>query len=161
MTALTRNQEYKYQYKTLAATNSFFCGIGPGLNVSIPDNLLDIKAIYMHAVLQFDASVASGKRKIYWAGGSYTYDVVTGIPKPTTDNMVNVNLLADPTTRIADLTIDLTPLKDQLLANAVLGAYEQPSIILNLITNVDGDFATTGKVLLWKVDFVYTTTGIQ
>lgn len=161
MRTQTRNQEFKYQYKQLAVTNISFCGIGPRLNVSIPENLLDLKAIYMHAVLQFDASVASSKRKIYWAGGSYTYDYVTGVPYPTTDKMVNVNVSADPTTRIADMTIDLTPLKEQLMTNALIGSFEQPSIELNLITNVDGDFSTNGKVILWKVDFVYTTTGIQ
>lgn len=161
MRSVTRNQEYKYQYKTVAITNYYFCGAGPRLNVSIPENLLDIKAIFLHAVLRFDASTPAAQRRIYWAGGSYSIDPITGIPKPSEDSMIFVNMQADPVTRIADLKVDLTRLKDKLIQNPLLGEHDQPSIELDLITSLTGDFVTIGDVILWKVDFVYTTTGIQ
>lgn len=159
MNSRTRNQEYKYQYKTIAIANAFFCGSGPTLNIAIPDNLLDIKAIYMHAVLRFDVAVPSGNRKILWVGGKYPQSL-SGIPNPTAGNMRYVNVSADPTTRIADLKVDITDLKDGLLS-ATPPIFDQPTIELNLITDMDGGFDVQGDVILWKIDFVYTTTGIQ
>lgn len=164
MTSQTRNQEYKYQYKTVSiAGNTVFCGNGPTLSISIPENLLDIKAIYIHAVLLFDVGVPSGNRKIHWAGGEYPR-TIDGIPKPLEGNMKYVNLAADPTTRIADLRLDVTDLKDgfmQQLIDDEPFQFDQQKIRLNLITDVDGGFDVSGSVILWKVDFVYTTGGIQ
>jgi len=160
MSSLTRNQEYSYQYRCVAvASNTTFCGNGPRLNMAIPDNLLDIKAIYMHAVLLFDISTPSGQRVIQYAGGKYN-TTNTGIPIPATSNLIKVNVAADPTTRIADCRVDITDLKAGLMtANPY--DFNQPTIELNLITDIDGGFDVSGKVILWKVDIVYTTKGIQ
>lgn len=164
MTLFTRNQEYKYQYKIVSVGGEItFCGNGPTLMVSVPENLLDIKAMFMHAVLQFDNTVPSGNRKIHWAGGDYPM-TLNGIPKPTEGNMKYVNLSADPATRIADLKLDITELKEgfmKQLEDDAPFALDQQKINLNLITDIDGGFDVTGKVILWKVDFVYTTSGIQ
>lgn len=158
MNSVTRNQEYSYQYKSVAAANTIFCGNGSRLNVAIPDNLLDIKAIFMHAVLLFDTSVPSGSRKIQYAGGKYD-STIAGIPIPQTGNLIFVNVPADATTRIADCRVDITDLKAGLMA-ATLFDFNQPTMELNLITDIDGGFDVSGKVLLWKIDFVYTTKGI-
>lgn len=155
----TRNQEYKYQYKTVAAADMSFCGNGPRLNVSIPDNLLDIKAIYMHAVLRFSLSVPAGKRKIYYAGGEYPV-TGSGIPIPTEGNLYFVDKAADPVSRIVDLKLDITELKDGLMEDSP-DTLDQPTMELNLITDIDGAFDSDGEVILWKIDFVYTTLGIQ
>lgn len=164
MNSQTRNQEYKYQYKTVSvAGETVFCGNGPTLSVSVPENLLDIKAMYMHAVLKFDVGVPSGNRKIHWAGGTYPM-TITGVPKPLEGNLKYVNISADPSTRIADLQLDISDLKDGFLQQLIDDApyqFEQQKINLNLITDIDGGFDVSGSVILWKIDFVYTTGGIQ
>lgn len=164
MTSQTRNQEYKYQYKTVSVANgSAFCGNGAQLSVSVPNNLLDIKAIYMHVVLRFDTSVPSANRKIHYAGGEYPRQP-NGVPIPSDGNLKYVNVSADPTTLIADLQLDITDLKDGLMQQLIDDEpyqFEQQRINLNLITDVDGGFDVSGSVILWKVDFVYTTSGIQ
>ena len=76
MNSITRNQEYRYQYKATSIGSTFFCGFGPKLNFSVPDNLLDIKAIFIHAVFKFDSSVPADSRRILWAGGKYPYKYV-------------------------------------------------------------------------------------
>lgn len=159
MNSQTRNQEYVYQYKTIAVANTFFCGNGPRLDVAIPDNLLDLKAVFMHAVLKFDASTDIAKRKIYYAGGKYPV-TVDGIPIPAEGNLRYVNKSADPTTRIADLRVDITDLKDGLMEQD-LYTFDQPTMRFSLITDADGGFDSSGEVILWKIDFVYTTKGIQ
>lgn len=169
MSSQTRNQEYKYQYKTVAVANGFFCGIGPGISVSVPENLLDIKSIFLHAVFRFDVSVPIVDRKILWAGVNYptvpyTYGgFVTSIPDPKNGNMVEVNVPADPATRIADLRLDITHLKDAILeelSNNTFG-FDQPFIQLKIITDMTGFNNISGDIVLWKIDFAYTTTGIQ
>ena len=81
------------------------------------------------------------------------------MPDPANGNMTFVNVLADATTRIADLKFDATHLKDGLLNN--ISSNGQASIELNLITDLNTGGSISGSVILWKIDFVYTTTGIQ
>lgn len=165
MSALSRNQEFKYQYKTIAVANQYFCGFGPTLSVSVPDNLLDIKAIFMHAVLRFNTAVPSGKRKVLWAGGRYPTKLVGAfsVPDPENGNLVKVDALADPTTRVVDLKLDITHLKEDIIAalSEDTFSFDQPRIRLSLITDEANDFSVDGDVILWKIDFAYTTTGIQ
>ena len=165
MSSQTRNQEYRYQYKTVAVANAYFCGNGPTMNVSVPDNLLDIKAIFMHAVLRFNTSVPTAKRKVLWVGGSYPVRFEDGFAVPDAErgNMIRIDLPANTSTCVADVKIDLTHLKEgilETLANTNF-AFEQPKIQLSIITNETPDFGVDGDVILWKIDFAYTTTGIQ
>lgn len=165
MSSQTRNQEYRYQYKTVAVANSYFCGYGPALSVSVPENLLDIKAIFLHAVLRFNSAVPAGRRKILWVGGSYPvkFSGNTTIPDPINGNLVEVNVSADPSSRIADIKIDITHLKDGLLTALAEDtfSFDQPRMKLSIITDESNGFEVDGEVILWKVDFAYTTTGIQ
>lgn len=156
----TRHQEYKYQYKTIAVTNAAFCGNGPRLRMSVPDDMLDVKALYMHAVLQFNSGVTSGNRVVHWIGGIYEQGL-DGIPHPTDETMMHVNKQADLTTRIVDVKADLTQFKDSVSFEDAF-SFDQPDIEVNILTSLSGDAgAVTGTVILWKVDLIYTTSGIQ
>ena len=165
MSSLSRNQEFKYQYKMISVSKTLFCGDGPRLYVSVPENILDIKAVSMRAVFKFDASVPVDRRKILWAGGSFPY-ITSGAqttPDPANGNIIEVNVQADPVTRIADMTLDMTHLKDKLLQAIIDNqshSFEQPKMFLNIITDI-GNNSVQGEVILWKIDFAYTTTGIQ
>lgn len=164
MSSQSRNQEFKYQYKTVANANGFFCGAGPTLSVGVPDNLLDIKAMFMHAVFKFDSSVSVPRRKIQFAGGRYIRQFkLDGSSTVTTDNMVEVNVEADPITRVADLKLDITHLKDEIIAdmNGDSQSFEQPRLALGIATDIESIGDVTGEIILWKIDFAYTTTGIQ
>lgn len=166
MSSLSRNQEFKYQYKTIAVANQYFCGYGPTLMVSVPDNLLDIKAIFMHAVLRFNPGVPSAMRKIIWAGGRYPGKIVGlsgNVPDPENGNMIKVDISAHPTTRVVDLKLDITHIKEDIIAalSEDTFSFDQPRIRLSLITDESDGFNVDGEVILWKIDFAYTTTGIQ
>lgn len=149
MSSLTRNQEFKYQYKNVAIANAYFCGFGPLISVAVPDTLLDIKAIFMHAAVRFNPSVPSSHQKIH--------QIVVG------NAVIDVDLPAQQPTRVADLKIDITHLKDSLLEKLAEGTMtnEQPRIDMRVVTNTQSELNIDGEIILWKVDFAYTTTGIQ
>ncbi len=161
MSGLTRNQEYKYQYRNVAVARSIFCGYGAILTVNIPDNLLELKNLALHVVLQFDVAVPSGNRKLYYIGGTYGVGAAVGsIAAPVNGNMVFVNLTADANRRI-DCVIDISHLIPKLTFDSS-GTFDQPSFQVSMITNYDLFAATvTGTMELWKADLIYTTKGIQ
>jgi len=167
MSAITRSQDYKYQYKTVSAANVSFCS-NPSVAVTIPENILDIKAIYMHIVLQFTSGTDSAHRKIKWVGGEYPLINAGTSADPANGNMAYVNKSADPTTRIVDVKKDITHLKDAILVAAQADTgdlFRPPTMQLSMIIDeVLSNFSTYnigGTILLWKIDFVYTTKGIQ
>lgn len=160
MSGQTRRQEYKYQYKTLAVARTTFCGYGPTMSVSIPDNLLELKNLCVHASLVFDSSVSAPNRVLHWIGGGYNMD-----PAPankTSDEqprMMHISEAADANRRV-DVTIDLSHLIDQLEFDTS-GSFDQPSFELGMITDPTNNNSVTGALELWKVDMIYTTKGIQ
>lgn len=164
MSILTRNQEYKYQYKIISTSGAPICGYGPSMVIAIPDNLLDIKSIYVHAIIKFDTTVAIADRKVTWIGGKFKtkffndgqYNV--SIPDPSSDTMIPVNKLADPITRIADIKIDITQLKNTIIQDSLNSSYGQPSIALNILNGpLINSNSINGELILWKIDLVYTT----
>lgn len=160
MGSQTRHQEATYQYKTVAVARSIFCGYGPHLDVSIPDNLEELKNVSIHAVLQFDNTVSAGNRKLYFIGGDYemnTYPDQT--VKAVQPAMMEVNLSADANRRI-DVTVDITHLIKNLEFD-LIGSFDQPSVALGMVTDKTGLNSVTGVLELWKVDLIYTTKGIQ
>lgn len=155
----TRHQEATYQYRSVAVARSIFCGWGPHLYVSLPEDLLELKNVAIHASLLFDVSVASGNRKIHWIGGGYETDYFSQTVKSEQPAMVYINKSADVNRRV-DVTIDIS----HLIPNLVIDdnpTFDQPSFEVSIVTDPTGDNSVTGVLEIWKVDLIYTTKGIQ
>lgn len=156
----TRHQEATYQYRSVAVARTIFCGYGPHLYVSIPENLLELKNVAIHASLLFDASVAAGNRKIHWIGGGYQLnpypDQTVASEQPS---MIHILQSADANRR-ADVTIDISHLIPQLVIDDT-PTFDQPSFEVSIVTDPTGANSVTGVLEIWKVDLIYTTKGIQ
>lgn len=157
---ITRHQEAKYQYRSVAVARSIFCGYGPILGVSVPDDLLELKNVAIHASIVFDVSVASGNRKLHWIGGRYT---LNPYPDQTASSeqaaMIHILQSADANRRV-DVTIDISHLIPELTIDTN-PTFDQPSFEVSMVTDPTGANSVTGVLEIWKVDLIYTTKGIQ
>lgn len=153
MGSQTRNQEYRYQFKTIAIGNGKDCGYGGQLNFNLPADFIEAKNLWAHVRLKFNASEPSGNRKLKAIGEKiFAADFVTQ-PK-----MKQVNLTADPTTREIDLKIDLTDILDDLTINPP-ALYQQGYFSIGLL--YPNALSYTVDILIWKLDLIYTTQGIR
>jgi len=151
MGGTTRHQEYRYQYKSISAKNAISCGYGATMSFNLPSDFLEAKNLYSHIRIKFDAATPVGNRKILYIGKPQ-YP-----PEGEQPDMVYVNLAADGN-RVIDFTIDLTQIIEKLQYNepsfGVQGYFNVGIIHPGIITNI-------ATVELWKMDLVYTTTGIR
>lgn len=156
----TRHQEAKYQYRSIAAARTIFCGYGPHLYVSVPEDLLELKNIAIHASLLFDVSVSAPNRKLHWIGGAYQ---INPYPDQTVASeqpqMIYINQAADGNRRV-DVTIDISHLIP-LIPIDDNPTFDQPNFEVSMVTDPTGANSVTGVLEIWKVDLIYTTKGIQ
>lgn len=153
----TRNQEYKYQYKNLSVSNYQMCGYGPSLQVSIPNDLIAIKSLWMHVVAFFDPAVEpTGNRQFNSlalnsiAGGSFFFS--------SQYQQLPLGKVADGSGYV-DFQLDLTHLIPKLYfyptdtdsSPYFIMGLEPPSLLTG----------GTSKIMLWKLDLIYTTEGIR
>lgn len=160
-------QPYPYSLKTIAADdaqticlNRFFMYMIP------PKEALTIERLYCHFVMTFDAGVAAADRVLESIG---IVDELRPFPATAEANYQRrqtINMAADAN-RTVDLSIDLT----HLLKHDNV-AYEENAFdpgetdtgytaveiklpdSLSLTSNV-------GALVLWKIDGLFTTTGIR
>jgi hypothetical protein len=152
MGGLTRHQEYKYQYKTIALQNARDCGPGATLNFNLPSNLLEVKNLWTHISIVFHASEPAQNRKIVGIGPRTNY--VDPLDQPL---MKPLNLTADANRRI-DFTYDLTEIIKDLVINEAGFGYQGSIPIGILHPEILTQIAT---IEIWKMDLVYTTQGIR
>lgn len=151
MGSITREQEYRYQYKTISLQNGFSCGNGGTMNFNLPSNVLEIKNLWAHVRLVFDAAEPVDNRKVYGIGQP-TYPPDGAQPK-----MKVLNLTADANRRI-DFSIDLTDVIKEL--DVVPAAiYQQGFIAIKV--HYPNTLVKSAIMELWKMDLVYTTQGIR
>lgn len=167
MSESTKHQPYTYSLKTVA-----YVGQGTDICTNVimmyivpPDNALSIENLYMHLVMQFDASIASGDRVLRKIGISdeFTSEYFFGAPNRL--KVFDVNIAADAN-RMIDKRIDLSALlkKDDVAYRELimpLGAPETGYTYIYL--EFDSDLQlnnSVGSIKLWKADALYTTVGI-
>lgn len=149
--AITRQQEYKYQYKTISLQRATSCGYGGTVNFNLPANTLEIKNLWAHVRIQFNASEPSGNQKILGIG-----------PKTFSSNLLNqplmkqLNLTADGNRRI-DFTADLTEIINNIIVEDA-AFFQQGYFDIGILHPLLSFNAT---IELWKMDLVYTTQGIR
>jgi hypothetical protein len=170
MSTSTKLQQYKYSLRSTAIAprvfpNGYMCNYRFIVYPVPPDNAITIENLYLHLKVLFSVSVASGSRKIARIGIGNNYPLYGN--NPTRWKYYDVNIAADPTTRIAEAKIDLSALlKKDDVRWADYFNHGDPSktgftyIIIDLPSELVGS-GTNGDLILCKMDALYTTTGIQ
>lgn len=151
MGSITRHQEYRYQYKTISMNNAITCGQGGTLNFNLPANVLEIKNLWAHIRVRFDAAEPVDNRKISGIG-----QVVWPFDSPQ-PKVKPLALVADGNRRI-DFTADLTEILDTLEVTGV-AAFAQGFIGVGI--RHPNNLTKIAIVEIWKMDLVYTTQGIR
>lgn len=148
---VSRNQEYTYQFKTISMQGGKMCGRGGTLNFNLPSNLLKRKNLWVHIKIQFDSSEPIDNRKVIGIGQK-TYPLDGPQPK-----MLPLNLSAD-VNRIIDIKMDLTSILDLLdIIPPSLGNQGYFNVGVQLPYNL----IYFAKVMIWKMDLIYTSQGIR
>jgi hypothetical protein len=130
-----------------------------------PKEALTIERLFCHFVFQFDAAIAAGDQVVQSIG---IVDQLVPFPITANSNYQRrevVNLQADANRRV-DLSIDLTHLLNH---NNV--AYEEDAFddgpttgytaVEILLANNLKTVGTVGTIEIWKIDGLFTTTGIR
>ena len=169
MGSQNHQQAYPYTLKTVAASETasgLVCADRFFMYIVPPKNALTIERLFCHFVMVFDAGIAVADRVIESIG---IVDELRPFPQTAEANYQRrqaVNLVADSSRRV-NLSIDLT----HLLKHDNV-AYEEsladPSSIDTGFTAVEiklpislASTTTIGVVELWKIDALFTTTGIR
>ncbi len=158
-------QAYPYSLKTVLASNQIACLNRFFMYMLPPKEALTIERLYCHFVFQFDAGVAAADRVVQSIG---IVDQLVPFPSTANSNYQRrqaVNLTADANRRV-DLSIDLTHLLNH---NNV--AYEEDAFddgpttgytaVEILLADTLQSTSTTGTIEIWKIDGLFTTTGIR
>ncbi len=158
-------QPYPYSLKTVLASNQEGCLNRFFLYMLPPKDALTIERLYCHFVFQFDAGVAAADRVVQSIG---IVDELTPFPITATSNYQrrqSVNRSADSNRRV-DISMDLTHLLNH---NNV--AYEESAFddgpsngytaVEILLADALQSTSTVGTIELWKIDGLFTTTGIR
>lgn len=162
----TKFQAYPYSLRTVAASDFILCRWRNIMYITPPDNALTIENLHCHIVFQFDASISASEQKIERIGVTEGYN--TNIDDyDDYARYFDVNLEADANRRI-DYSIDLTP----LLKKTNVG-YREPGpagvpndsgtgfTMVDIIMPDTINAGNTGTMELWKLDGLFTTTGIR
>ena len=158
-------QPYPYSLKTILAANQSACLNRFFLYMLPPKNALTIERLFCHFVFLFDASVAAADRVVQSVG---IVDELVPFPITAESNYQRrqtVNMSADANRRV-DLSIDITH-----LLNHDNVAYEEDAFddgpstgytaVEILLSDNLRETQTVGTIEAWKIDGLFTTTGIR
>lgn len=168
MSETTKLQQYTYTLRSTCIAprnipNSYLCNYRMMAYPIPPDNAISIENLYLHLIIRFNVDIPSGSRKITRIGVANNRPLFGN--EPARFRYYDVNLTADPTTRIIDTRIDLSALlKNDDVRWADYFDHGDPSalgftyVVFDLPTDLT---STNGDLLLCKMDALYTTTGIR
>lgn len=158
-------QQFPYSLRTIAHSGQTFCGYQAALYIVPPQNALTIENLNTHFVMQFDSAIAAANRKIESIGIIDEWTLLA-TQTPNRTRRITINQSADANRRV-DLNIDLTHLLKNTDINyreTVLGASDPTTgytFVEILLPAALGVTANVGTIELWKIDGLYTTTGIR
>lgn len=168
MSESTKLQVYKYSLRTTTIApknipNSYMCANRFIVYPVPPDDAISIENLYLHLIVRFNVGIAAGSRKITRIGIGNNYPLFGN--NPVRWKYYDVNLSADPTTRIIDTKIDLSALlKKDDVRWADYFDHGDPAALgfTYVIIDVPPELTSTnGDLLLCKMDALYTTKGIR
>ena len=160
-----KQQPYPYSLKTVLASQQAACLNRFFLYMLPPKDALTIERLFCHFVFLFDAGVASGDRVVQSIG---IVDQLVPFPITATSNYQrrqSVNMTADANRRV-DLSIDLTHLlkhdnvayEEDAFDDGPTTGYTAVEILL---ADALQSTSVTGTIESWKLDALFTTTGIR
>lgn len=158
-------QPYPYSLKTVLAANQAACLNRFFLYMLPPKDALTIENLFCHFVFQFDSGVAAADRVVQSIG---IVDQLVPFPITAASNYQRrqpVNMSADANRRV-DLSIDLTHLlkhdnvsyEEDAFDDGPTTGYTAVEILLS--DNLR-ETSTVGTIEIWKLDGLFTTTGIR
>ena len=157
----TRKQVYLYQYKVNSVANQTICsGENPGvlvLQVAVPNNILDMTALWMNIIIQYNASEPTANMVLneICIASSITivgFNLVYTFPANAT---VVTNVQANGS-QVLGYSINLQALLPYIYyypQTATNSSYFDITISFPTLTY-------SATLNLWKVDMIYTTQGI-
>lgn len=156
----TRKQSYPYTFKSVVVANEGICADRVMLYVVPPEDGLTIEALFCHFVMQFDSGVSAGDRILSSLGISNEAS-----SNPDDIKRVTINQQADGNRRV-DYSIDLTPYltKENVGYTEYTGDFPTGTNYTIVEAKFPAALAlapTTGTIDLWKIDALFTTTGIR
>lgn len=160
-----RKQEYPYSLRTVMATELDMCLYRSFFYVVPPQEALTIERLYCHINFEFDSSVAAGDKRIEYIG--ITDEVPLDYEADANyQRRQYVGVAAGPDDRV-DISMDLS----HLLKRDNVGYREETLGVSDPTTGYTyvevlmpasiGTNNTTGVYHLWKIDALFTTTGIR
>lgn len=161
-------QEYKYSLKTQAYTSPDSVGLCGDVTLFYllpPQDAIEIKYLRTHLKLRFDSGIASGDRKIQRIGILSKFDSDPSIADHF--RYLDVNITADVNREVEldmNLTSLLKPTNTRYNSDIFLqGVDDNYTYVYLRLGNGDNliNEPTVGDILLWKVDGMYTTTGVK
>lgn len=158
-------QPYPYSLKTVLAANQEGCLNRFFLYMLPPKDALTIERLFCHFVFLFDSSVAVSDRVVQSIG---IVDELTPFPITAESNYQRrqtVNMQADSNRRV-DISMDLTHLlnhdnvayEESAFDDGPTDGYTAVEILLS--DNLQST-STVGTIEIWKIDGLFTTTGIR
>jgi hypothetical protein len=158
----TKNQFYKYSMRTVV-NQMVFCRGVVLMRVQQPDDALTMENLLTRFRMRFDSATAAGAFRTIKRVG--VIDSVPGLaffgpapddpnfaPSPTYHRYLDLNIAADAD-RYVDFRLDLSSLIDK--------AHPEENWVYVMIDDVDYTSSLTGDIKLWKMDAIYTTSGIR
>lgn len=154
---------YPYSLRLAALANVTFCQDKTFLYIVPPAQALTIENLFCHFKFTFDSGVAAANRVVQYIG------VCNEIPvniasDPSYLRKYDINQAADANRKV-DIKLDLSALLNREHAN-YREFFDDPTsddftyCIVKLADGCRGN-NNAGTVNLWKLDALYTTTGIR
>ena len=167
MGSSSRKQVYPYQYKSNSVINQYICGGNPAtsgsqyprantLGISVPDNILQMTAVWVRIIISFNASEPTANQQILgWSLQPTTYVYTPGYSKFAANGSNTTTTQAQG--NVIDFTINLQSLLPYIYyfpSSANYPSYFELSFMTPSLVN-------SATINLWKVDMIYTTQGIR
>jgi hypothetical protein len=161
-------QAYPYSLRTVAMKDTQICGYRFMLYMLPPKGALTIERLYTHFVLQFASGVAVADRYIQSIGIVDEIPLLIGTDA-NYQRRETLNVQADSNRRI-DISMDLTHLLNKDNVAYEEGGFDPAAdegftfvevVLSPNLNESNANYLNVGDIELWKIDGLFTTTGIR
>ena len=163
MSEESKKHIYPYSLRLAAMAGNTFCQDKAILYIVPPAQALTIENLFCHFNLTFDVGVAAADRVVQYIGVCNEIPILVN-GEPSYLRKYDINQAAD-VNRQVDIKVDLSALLNRDHAN-YREYFDDPTTddftycIIKLADGCRGN-NNVGTVNIWKLDALYTTTGIR
>ncbi len=164
MTQQSKKHLYPYSLRLCMMSGVTMCQDKALLYIVPPAQALTIENLYCHFKMTFDTGVASADRVLKYIGVANEVPLLVTSPDPSYLRKIDLNQLAD-INRVVEARLDLSQLLDRDSAgyrefnDSVVGD-NLTYVIIKLADGCQGN-NNVGVINKWKLDALFTTTGIR